>query len=189
MPRPPVIELINWEKIFEKSYDYNTWIKNCEFPEHRDKIEERKNLLSVEPQIKGFLSFLERPVYVIAFAEDWCGDVIRHVPVLQKLSELTENLKIRYLKREQSLETFVRFLTNGGEAIPKFIFLSYKFVECGNWGPMSYDCREIIARGKACGDLMAARKRVSAMYEADQGCKTVIKEMVNLIDIASAVVP
>jgi len=79
----------------------------------------------------------------------------------------------------------VRFLTNGGEAIPKFVFLNEAFVECGNWGPMPDACREVIARGKACGNIPAARRKVSAMYDADPNLRAVVTELLHLIDIAA----
>ena len=71
-----------------------------------------------------------------------------------------------------------RFLTNGGEAIPKFVFLSEDYVECGNWGPMPEECRRLIARGKACGDVPAARKKVALLYEADPERRVVIDELI-----------
>jgi len=102
------------------------------------------------------------------------------------MAEAAPLLKVRYISREQHPHIFVRFLTNGGEAIPKFIFLSDRFVECGSWGPMSEGCRELIARGKACGNVAAARKKVSARYEQDTMCREVVAELLKLADIAAS---
>ena len=123
---------------------------------------------------------------VVAIAEDWCGDVVRHVPVLARLADAAPKLELRFITREQHPEVFVRFLSNGGEAIPKFIFLSEAWVECGNWGAMPDACRELIARGKACGDVGAARKKVSALYDADPGRRGVIEELLHAVDVASS---
>jgi hypothetical protein len=134
--------------------------------------------------VAGYLAALPRLVHVVAIAEDWCGDVVRHVPVLQRLAEAGPLLKVRYISREQHPEVFLRFLTNGGEAIPKFIFLSDRFVECGSWGPMPDACRELIARGKACGDVATARKKISARYELDANRREVVTELLHLVDVA-----
>jgi hypothetical protein len=115
--------------------------------------------------------------------------VVRHVPVLRRLAEAAPNLKVRFITRTQYPDVFARFLTNGGEAIPKFIFLSEAFVECGNWGPMAGPLRELIARGKACGDVAAARKKVSAFYEADANRRMVVSELLQVIDIAVTTAP
>lgn len=185
MPRPPILPLIDWPGVFASGATYEEWFRAAESVEQRGKMETFRAGLELEPQILGFLGALPRPVRVVAIAEDWCGDVVRHVPVLQRLAEAAPKLQVRFISRADHPEVFVRFLTNGGEAIPKFIFLSETWVECGNWGPMPEPCRELIARGKACGDVAAARKKVSALYELDTNRRMVVSELVKLLDIAS----
>jgi hypothetical protein len=185
MPRPAILPVLDWPAVFASGLDYAAWLAAAESPEQRDKLEARREVLGLEAQVIGLLGALPRPVHVVAIAEDWCGDVIRHVPVLQRMAEAAPNLRVRYISRGQWPEVFARFLTNGGEAIPKFVFLNEVFVECGNWGPMPEVCRELIARGKACGDVAAARRRVSALYEADEQGRIVVAELLRLIDIAS----
>jgi len=189
MPQPPILPTIDWRKVFESGKDYESWLASGESSQSGAFMEESRQGLELEPRDVGFLNALRQPVHVVAIAEDWCGDVVRHVPALQRLADAAPNLKIRFITRDQYPDVFVRFLTNGGEALPKFIFLNDDFVECGNWGPMPQECRELIARGKACGDLLAARMKVSALYEADSGLRVVISELVHLIDIASCPEP
>ncbi len=185
MPRPPILPTIDWPAVFASGMPYEAWLAAAESGEQRGKMEALRTSLSLEAQTVGFLVSLPRTVHVVAIAEDWCGDVVRHVPVLQHLAEVAPRLQVRFISREAHPEIFVRFLTNGGEAIPKFIFLSEAWVECGNWGPMPEPCRELIARGKACGDVAAARKKVSALYELDTNRRMVVSELVRLLDIAS----
>ena len=189
MPRPATLPTLDWKTIFQSGQDYTTWITTGESPENRARMETLRQAQALEPQAAAFLAALPRPVHVVAIAEDWCGDVVRHVPVLRRLAEAGPNLKVRFITRTQWPDVFARFLTNGGEAIPKFIFLSEAFVECGNWGPMAGPLRELIARGKACGDVAAARKKVSAFYEADANRRMVVSELLQLIDIAVTTAP
>jgi hypothetical protein len=111
------------------------------------------------------------------------------VPVLQRLAQAAPNLHVRYITREQHPDVFVRFLTNGGEAIPKLVFLSDQFVECGNWGPMPAADRVLISRGKACGDVGAARKKVGMSYQQDGERTIVVQELMALIEIAVCAAP
>ncbi len=184
MPRPATLPLIDWKAVFESGLDYTAWLAAAESAEQRDKLEAERRALTLDPTVAGFLAALPRPVQVVAIAEDWCGDVIRHAPVLQRMAEAGAHLRVRYISREQHPDVFVRFLTHGGEAIPKFIFLSDRFVECGTWGPMPESCRELIARGKACGDVAAARKKVAVRYEQDTTRREVVTELLRLVDIA-----
>lgn len=186
MPKPPILPTLDWRAIFESGKTYEDWLRSGENPENQQRMESARREQRLDPPWEAYLRALPKPVHVVAIAEDWCGDVVRHVPVLQRMADVGPNLRVRYISREQSPETFVRFLTNGGEAIPKFIFLSDQFVECGNWGPMPEACRELIARGKACGDVGAARQRVSALYQADADKCVVVAELLRLVDIAAS---
>lgn len=189
MPRPPILPVIDWPAVFAAGSTYETWLALAESEEQRGRMETFRTALELEPQTLGFLGTLPRTVHVVAIAEDWCGDVVRHVPVLQRMAEAAPKLQVRFISRAAHPDVFARFLTNGGEAIPKFIFLSEAWVECGNWGPMPEPCRELIARGKACGDVAAARRKVSALYELDTNRRMVVSELVKLLDIASTCEP
>ena len=189
MPRPPILPVIDWKHIFHMGKDYAAWIAAAENKDHAASMEELRATQRLDPCAAAVLRALPRPVHVIAIAEDWCGDVVRHVPVLQRMAEEANDLRVRFIAREQSKDVFARFLTNGGEAIPKFVFLNGQFVECGNWGPMPEECRELIARGKACGDVASARAKVSALYAADSDRQVVARELLHLIEIAAAVSP
>ncbi len=189
MPRPPVLPVLDWKSIFDSGLGYPAWLEAAESAEQRDRLEANRLALGLHPQAAGELAALPRPVHVVAIAEDWCGDVVRHVPALQRMAEAGPQLRVRYISRQQWPEVFARFLTNGGEAIPKFVFLSEAFVECGNWGPMPDACRELIARGKACGDVPAARRKVSARYQADPELRTVVAELLHLAAIAACQEP
>lgn len=187
MPRPPILPTLDWATIFQSGLDYGRWIEQGEFPDHRRRMDEDRKGFPVDPPVAAYLAALPKPVHVVAIAEDWCGDVVRHVPVLQALADRSNGrLAVRYITRADRPDVFVRYLTNGGEAIPKFVFLSERFVECGNWGPMPDSCRELIARGKAMGDAGAARRKVSTHYEIDGDRRDVCRELLRFIDIASS---
>ena len=189
MPRSPILPALDWQSIFASGQTYDTWILDGESLDNRQEMETTRRGLVLESSVEESLNALTRPMHIIAIAEDWCGDVVRHVPVMQRLAAANPNVKVRYISRAQHPDVFARFLTNGGEAIPKFIFLNHAFVECGNWGPMPYEGRELIARGKACGDVGAARRKVSALYDADPGLSIVAAELLHLIEVASSSAP
>lgn len=185
MPKPPIIPLVDWKTLFEQGETYEEWIEHGENKDGRETIPVLFDSYSLEGKVEEYLKKMKRAVNVIAIAEDWCPDVIRHVPVLMKLTQAGPNLHVRFITRHQTPEVFTRFLTVGGEAIPKFIFLSDEFVECGNWGPMDAECRRFIAQGKAAGDMGKARERVFARYQDDLACTAPFAEIFDLIEIAS----
>jgi hypothetical protein len=189
MPKPPVLPTVDWKAVFASGLEWSAWLEVGESPQHRAAMAADADAFVLEPQEAAFVAGLPRPVHVVAIAEDWCGDVVRHAPVLEALARAGDRLHVRWVSREEHPNVFVRFLTNGGEAIPKFVFLSAEFTECGHWGPMPDACRRIIARGKACGDVPAARRRTSALYAADPARRTVVEELSALIGTAAALAP
>lgn len=186
MPRPALLPIIDWQTVLNDGSDWKKWLEIAESDAQRDKMKEKFASLELSKEDKSRLAGLKKNVSVVAIAEDWCGDVVRHAPVLAKIAEESDKVTLRFISREYDLGLFARYLTNGGEAIPKFVFLSEALVECGNWGPMQADCRGLIAKGKGCGDVKAARKLVSEIYEADGNCRTVFKELIDLIKTAGS---
>ena len=186
MPMPPLLDTINWKTVYDSGLEFDAWLAQGEHP---DNIEQIKKIHVAQPlsdEVLDQIRVIQKPVHIVAIAEDWCGDVIRHAPVLQKICDQSNHLHARYITRESHKEVFVRYLTNGGEAIPKFIFLSDQFVECGNWGPMSYPFRDLISRGKACGDVTSARKIIHDAYMSDRVRADVVDELMHHIQIAGA---
>jgi Thioredoxin len=189
MPRPPLLPTIDWRELNSQGSCFEEWLDAAEMPEHAAKMRVAVDRQHLEPMTRSVLAHLSRDVHVIAFAEDWCGDVVRHVPVLQAMQSIAPRLRVRYLSREQAPDAFVRFLTNGGEAVPKFIFLSADWVECGNWGPMPDADRLVIARGKACNNVKAARELVAASYASDKSRQRVVEELLDRIIVCAAEQP
>lgn len=189
MPRPNILPTIDWSGVLEQGKQYRDWLATAEFPENAAQIDAARAALTVPAEDAVRLRAVKRTVHCVAFAEDWCGDVVRHVPALEKIAEECPSLRTSYLQRSDRPDVFVRFLTNGGEAVPKFVFLSADLVECGSWGPMPERCRELIARGKACKDVAAARKKVSELYRSDSALADVFRELVRLVEIASSEAP
>jgi len=187
MPRPPIFELPDWKAIFEAGRDFDAWKQTAEDDEQRQKLQQSYDSVLLEATTKAALVAIPKRVHVVCFAECWCGDVVRHVPVLQRMAEtVPEKLAVRYVMREEAPDAFKRHLTHGGEAIPKFIFCSEAFGECISWGPMPEACKRLISRGKACDDVDGARRLVSARYAADPARREVVEELWQCIEVAAA---
>jgi hypothetical protein len=189
MPMPTNLPIPDWSAISDSGLDFESWLEKGEYEKNIAKLRELYERQQFPEEVGSQLSGLARPIHVVAIAEDWCPDVIRHVAVLQKMADRSDALSVHYVTRKSHPEIFIRYLTNGGEAIPKFIFLNDQYMECGNWGPMPECCKESISRGKACGDVKTARVKVAECYKKDKERTKVITELMRLVDIASAETP
>ena len=189
MPMPPLLETIQWSTVYESGVDFDAWLTEGENEKHIEIMKKIRETQSLDDEILNRIASITKNVHVVAIAEDWCPDVVRHAPILQKICDQSDMLSMHFITRDAHKNAFIRFLTNGGEAIPKFIFLSDTFVECGNWGPMTRAFRDLISRGKACNDVAAAREIIHEAYLSDKERTDVVEELMDLIDIAGAKYP
>lgn len=79
--------------------------------------------LKVSEETKTAVTSFSQPVTWLVITESWCGDAAHVIPVLNKLAELNNNIKLRLVLRDENLELMDMFLTNGGRAIAKLIMI------------------------------------------------------------------
>lgn len=80
----------------------------------------------VNEKVKSALAALSsnEKYYWVVLTESWCGDAAQIVPVMNKIAEEAgDTLEIRFLLRDKNPDLIDEFLTNGGRAIPKLIFI------------------------------------------------------------------
>ncbi|MFC5652819.1 thioredoxin family protein [Paenibacillus solisilvae] len=78
---------------------------------------------------------------------DWCGDVVRNIPVVFKVLENT-GIPTEVLIMEQHLDTMDQFLTMGGRGIPIVIFADTGGHVLGQWGPRPSHVQEAMTAFK-----------------------------------------
>lgn len=80
-------------------------------------------------------------------AADWCGDVIRNLPVVLHVLEAA-NIPVEIFIMEQHLDLMDRFTTMGGRAVPKVIFTDQEGNVLADWGPRPAYIQEPMVRFK-----------------------------------------
>ncbi len=74
-------------------------------------------------------------IKILVITEPWCGDSLASLPVLIKMGEINISWEIRILLRDENTDLMDKFLTNGGSAIPVFLFLADDGSLISKWGP------------------------------------------------------
>ncbi|HUC92827.1 MAG TPA: thioredoxin family protein [Paenibacillus sp.] len=78
---------------------------------------------------------------------DWCGDVVKNIPVVFRALEFG-GIPTEVLIKEEHPETMRQFLTMGGEAIPIVIFADTGGAVLGQWGPRPSHVQEVMVAFK-----------------------------------------
>ncbi|GIP60311.1 thioredoxin family protein [Paenibacillus sp. FSL W8-0186] len=115
---------------------------------------------------------------VLILAADWCGDVIRNVPVIFRALETAE-IRTEILILEEHQDVMDHFLTMGGRAVPIVIVADAEGHVLGHWGPRPADVQELMTRFKQenpdreAADyeekIAVVRKEMAVKYEEGAG--------------------
>lgn len=84
----------------------------------------------------------------LIIAADWCGDVVRNVPVVLRLTKAA-GIATEILVMEQNLNVTDQFLTFGGRSIPVVLFAAASGEVLAQWGPRPTYVQEPMAQFKA----------------------------------------
>ena len=111
MPKPPILPVVDWPAVFNSGIEFDAWLAAAESADHRAKMQATLDALQLDGAKEAFLKALPRTVHVVAIAEDWCGDVVRFVPVLARIAKASEGkIQVRFIRRDQHPDVFVRYL-------------------------------------------------------------------------------
>lgn len=139
---------VNVAEKFDKGVQPNVFMeemtKNKEaFREWYDAFEWRSE---EEREFFQSLSFRD-DLRCLILAADWCGDVVRNVPVIFRVLEETK-MPVEVMIMEQHTDLMDQFLTFGGRAIPIAIFADTGGHVLGQWGPRPAYVQEPMAEFK-----------------------------------------
>lgn len=121
----------------------------------------------------------------VILAADWCGDVVRNVPVVMRAME-TAGIPTEILIMEQHLDLMDEHLTMGGRSIPVVFITDTGGAILAKWGPRPKYVQEVMIEFKANNpdreapdyqdNLAVCRKEMLRRYGEDTGYQTVILE-------------
>ncbi|SDT16370.1 Thioredoxin [Paenibacillaceae bacterium GAS479] len=84
---------------------------------------------------------------VLILMAEWCGDVVRNIPVVFRAFE-NSGVPVEVLIMEEHLDTMDEFLTMGGRAVPVVIVADTGGHVLGTWGPRPKHVQEAMTQFK-----------------------------------------
>jgi hypothetical protein len=119
--------------------------------------------------------------HLLVLSEDWCGDAVNTVPVVARLAELTPNVDLRVLARDENLDLMDAHLTGRSRSIPVVIALDAEFEEHGWWGPRPAELqRWVLGPGREL-EKEARYREIRSWYARDRG-RTTLEEVVGMVE-------
>ncbi|MHA1203008.1 MAG: thioredoxin family protein [Candidatus Heimdallarchaeaceae archaeon] len=119
-------------------------------PKNRDRLEKNYNSVIIPEKMRELIANISVRIRMLVFAENWCSDTVLTLPILVKLAELSENIDLLIVPRDDVMEEFNKYyLTEGKAKIPLILFLLDKTDEVHRWVERTKFVREEIKRIKA----------------------------------------
>lgn len=123
---------------------------------------------------------------------DWCGDVVRNIPVVFRALE-NSGIPIDVLIMEEHLETMDQFLIMGGRSIPVVIIADTGGAVLGQWGPRPTHVQEAMVAFKQANpdreapdyqdNLAATRQEIMRRYGEGTGYQAhIVRELRELLE-------
>lgn len=171
-PRQFVESMSKNQQAFESWYEKFTWEDQSD-QEYFESLNHRDDLR------------------VLILAADWCGDVIRNVPVVFRILE-SAGIKTEVLILEDHPEVMDDFLTMGGRAVPIVIFADTGGYVLGHWGPRPQHVQSLMTDFKRDNPnreasdyeskIAEVRKAMGQAYgEGTESHAVIVKELRSLI--------
>ncbi|MCL4543120.1 MAG: thioredoxin family protein [Chloroflexi bacterium] len=102
---------------------------------NQNRIEQVRSSVQLTPAEEQFFASISEPIDALVLAEDWCGDVIAGLPILQRLCAASKGKIVPHIfLRDQHLDLADQFLNQGKyRSIPVFAFFDSSGRELGRF--------------------------------------------------------
>ncbi|CAM3580105.1 thioredoxin family protein [Flavobacterium gelidilacus] len=130
--------------------------------------------IKITDEVQTQINQLDKKYTWLVIAEGWCGDAAQILPIINKMADLSENIDLKIVLRDENESLMNDFLTNGGMAIPKLIIIDEDNNVIGDFGPRPEPARKLIADYKAANGVVDEPIKVELQkwYLHDKGVST-----------------
>lgn len=141
--------------------------------------------MQVVDEVKTDLEHLNKKYTWLVISETWCGDAAQIVPIMHKMAELSVNIDLRIVLRDEHEDLMNLYLTNGTKSIPKLIVIDAETDEViADFGPRPSGAKQLILDYKAMHGVVdeTAKIALQKWYLEDKGVSTQ-KEIIALMNL------
>ncbi len=127
-----------------------------------------------EESIAVFKNIAEKQTWLV-ISEPWCGDAAQTLPFLNKIAQISKNIDLKIVLRDENPELMDQFLTNGSQSIPVVIMLDEDFNVFQTFGPRSKAATKLVSDYKIHHGKIddAFKEMLQVWYNNDNGVSIV----------------
>lgn len=164
-----------FQQLFELGMCFEVFAPNSQ-DANIEKLLKVYNEIDLDDELISKIESIDKPIYILAFAEAWCPDCIVNLPAIKKISDINPNITFRILPKENNEKYMENYKIGGKPKIPTFVILNDKFEEIGVFIESPRVVKDIVNKGNQVEIIVAKRK-----YNKGEFVKETIKEILNII--------
>ncbi len=126
---------------------------------HQAEMRRRLREVALSPDEQGLLNGVVGPLYTLALTEDWSGDSLMSLPILERIVEFAPAMELRIFRRSRARELNAAYEERGITHLPVFTFFDESFNEITSWSERSEAAYGRIAQWRE-----EHRPRLAAIY-------------------------
>ena len=132
---------------------------------------------------KELIMALKKKQLWLVLSEGWCGDAAHALPVMYKMAEVSPQIELKIVLRDENKDLMDLFLTNSSRSIPKLIVLDPLNNEVlSTWGPRPSIATKMVTEQKARYNKLDEdfKKELQIWYNSNKG-KNIESDLLELI--------
>lgn len=119
---------------FDEGLEYEAFLDKYAKPEERRRWDQFHGQVALSEAQKDLLRGFQREMKVLVLAGTWCGDCVDQCPVFDRFAAESENIRVRFLDRDDHADLSEKLSICGGRRVPVVVFLSEDDRFCGLHG-------------------------------------------------------
>lgn len=108
------------------------------------RIKRLDKTIQLSEEKKKFFEDIKEEQTWLVITEPWCGDAAQSLPFINKIVEISGNIELKIVLRDENPELMDAFLTKGSRSIPKLIILDKNLQIIKHWGPRSKAATKVV---------------------------------------------
>jgi len=168
---------MNWSTQFHQALPYHEFLTRHGTDAHRQRWQAVYDRIQLTDQQRVLLDGFPRKMHLLCIAGTWCGDCVRDGPILQRITEASRTVELRFLDRDERPDISEELSINDGLRIPMVVFLSEDHIECARYGE-----RTLATYRKMAAERLGPACPTGVVPPGEEYLTTVTQEWLNEIE-------
>lgn len=164
------------KELFESGYGFDQEFNQSDLA-HQEKSQEYRSNMDITQETIDKVKAIEKEINILGFSELWCPDCQINLTVIDYLTKLNPNIKLRLQTREGNEEVIKAHSDDGKIKIPIFIYLDSNFEKIGSFIELPSNVRAVDI-----GDNQVEKIKTKKLYRKGSYMEQTILDFLEIIN-------